>query len=229
MILRDKIVIITGASKGLGRALSQAFTKEGSKLVMSARSDKEMRGFREEVGGLIVPADVSKEDDVRNLAEQAVKKFGQIDIWINNAGIRVPHGPIEKLDMKRVHEMIEVNLFGTIYGSKAALIQMKKQQSGVIINILSTSALDGRAFSSAYAASKYAAAGFTKSLQKESEHENILVIGVFPGGMKTNFFNEQMPEDFNNYMDPNYVAEKIIKNLKEPAPARELIIKRQDK
>ena len=80
MILRDKIVIITGASKGLGRALSQAFTKEGSKLVMSARSDKEMRGFREEVGGLIVPADVSKEDDVRNLAEQAVKKFGQIDI-----------------------------------------------------------------------------------------------------------------------------------------------------
>ncbi|OGF80585.1 hypothetical protein A2W48_00555 [Candidatus Giovannonibacteria bacterium RIFCSPHIGHO2_12_44_12] len=122
--------------------------------------------------------------------------------------------------------MMEVNLFGVIYGSKATLTQMRKQPSGVIINILSTSALTGRAFSSAYCASKYAVAGFTKSLRQESGPD-ISVIEIYPGGMKTNLFDEDKPEDFDSYMDPNYVAEIIVENFKKAIPKNELIIKRK--
>ena len=116
------------------------------------------------------------------------------------------------MDIKRVHDMIEVNLFGTIYGSKAALMQMRKQSEGMIINILSTSALTGRPKSSGYCASKYAVAGFTKSLRLEVEDGHITVVGVYPGGMQTNFFDERKPDNYHEYTDPVDVAQRIVNN-----------------
>ncbi len=223
MNLKEKVVVITGGTKGLGKALAEIFREKSAHVIVGANliQDTEDRGDI-----VAVRADVTNEADVVRLAEEVIKKFGRIDVWVNNAGIWLPHAPIEEMDMKRVHDMIEVNLFGTMYGSKAALIQMRKQGSGTIINIISTSALEGRAHSSGYGASKFAAMGFTKSLRKEVEETGITVLAIYPGGMRTNLFDEERPKDYGEYMDPKEVAEKIVANLENNQPKEELIIKR---
>lgn len=227
MNLKDKIVVITGGSKGLGKALAENFIKEGSKVIISSYSKKELESVARKISAIPFVADVTDEKQIIKLANFAVRRFGRIDIWINNAGIWIPHAPIEKLDSKRVREMIEVNLFGTIFGSRVALIQMKKQHRGVIVNVLSTSALEGRAGSAAYCASKYGATGFTKSIRLEAKPERILVLSVYPGGMQTHLFDKKKPVDFDKYMEPSLVAQKVIKNLKTKNPKEELIIKRK--
>jgi len=226
MDLKDKVVVITGASTGLGKQLAEHFKKESSKVVISSRSEDKLKSIASDLGVDYCVADVTSERDVLDLADFTVNKFGQIDVWINNAGIWVPHVPVDELDMDRVHQMVEVNLFGTIHGSKAALIQMKALKSGTIINILSTSALEGRAGSSGYCASKYAVVGFSKSLRLEAKEFGISVLNIYLGGMQTNFFDEKRPDNYEEYMKPEMVADKIIKNLKSKKPEEELIIKR---
>ena len=226
MKLQDKVVVITGAGRGLGKSLATKLAKENTKLVISAETEEQIKTLAKEINCLAIQADVSTENDVQNLADQVVKQFGAIDIWINNAGIWIPHGPVESLDTKRLVKMFKVNVFGLIYGSKSALTQMRKQSSGVILNIISTSALSGRPNSSAYCASKFAASGFTKSLQEETKSSDIQAIAAYPGGMKTNLFDEAKPKDYDAYMSPDYVADILIDNLKSDKPQEEIIIKR---
>jgi NAD(P)-dependent dehydrogenase (short-subunit alcohol dehydrogenase family) len=224
MNLKNKIVVITGGSKGLGKALAFCFLKEGSKVVVCS---KEGDFENLESGILGIKADVTKENEIQTLVEKVTSDFGKIDIWINNAGIWLPHKPIEETDWKRAHDLMEVNLFGTVYGSKIALDQMRKQDFGVIVNIVSTSGLDGKINETAYCASKFAAAGFTKSLAKEVDGGKIKVLGVYPGGMRTNLFDENKPKNYDEFMDPNFVAQKIIQNLKLEKPKEEIIIKKK--
>ncbi|MFH1276123.1 MAG: SDR family oxidoreductase [Candidatus Woesearchaeota archaeon] len=224
MDLKNKVVIITGGSKGLGKQLALDLTKEGCKVVINSRSTKNLENAAKEIGAVSIAGDITNEEQVKNLAHETIIKFGGIDIWINNAGIWLPHCNIEEMDMKKVHEMLEVNLFGTIYGSKYALIEMKKKGEGTIINILTTSALEGRAKSSGYGASKFAAMGFTNSLRKEAPQ--LKVISVFPGGMQTHFFDEKMPDNYGDFMNTSYVSKLIIENLKKDDPEEEQIIKR---
>ena len=226
-MLKDKIVVITGSTKGLGQALASAFINEKAKVIINARSKKEVQKVSKEIGAIGYPGDVTKENDMQNLANFTLKKFGKIDIWINNAGIWLPHKPIEETDWKRAHDLIEVNLFGTVYGSKVALAQMRKQDSGLIVNIISTSGLNGKVNETAYCASKFAASGFTRSLAQEINETKIKVLGVYPGGMRTNLFDESRPKNYDEFMDPNFVAEKIVKNLSQDKPLEELIIKRE--
>ncbi|HLC56249.1 MAG TPA: SDR family oxidoreductase [Candidatus Nanoarchaeia archaeon] len=227
MKLKDKVIVITGAGKGLGKELAVMFAKEEAKVVISSRTKKNIKDVAKETNAYPIISDVRDEKQVKKLAERTIKKFKKIDIWINNAGVRIPHNNVEETDWKRAHDMMEINLFGTIYGSKEAIIQMKKQKSGVIINILSTSALEGRANLSAYAASKFAVVGFTQSLRAEAKPYNISVISVYPGGMRTEFFREQIPSDYEQYQDPRIVAEGIINNLKNDKIEEELILRRK--
>ncbi len=224
MQLKDKIIVITGANRGLGRCLADVFLEKGAKVVAASRT---IEGLTATDSLVPVLTDVTKEQDQQNLAARTIEKFGRIDIWINNAGIWIPHVLAEEMDMKRVHEMFEVNLFGTMYGSIAALRQMRQQGSGIIVNIISTSALQGRPTSSAYAASKFAADGFTKSINLEAKDAGIKVIAVYPGGMKTHLFDENSPADYAQYMDPKDVAAKIIANLELDSPEEAQILKRQ--
>ena len=226
MNLSGKVVVITGASKGLGLELAKLFAKEGAKLAIGSRSEKELNQVAQATGAAAIKTDVSNEKEVEALADLAVKKFGTIDIWINNAGVRIPHKVIEENDMTRVKAMFETNVFGTMHGARAALKEMKKQKNGVIINIISTAALAGRPNLAAYAASKFALVGFTQSIRGEAAPYNIRVIAVFPGGMQTHFFDEEKPGDFNNYMNPTTVAEKIVENLKLEVPQDEITIRR---
>lgn len=226
MKLKNKTVVITGGTKGLGKAMALCFKKENANVVVCARDESGFEGLSKK-GILGIKADVTKENELSDLIKTVKAKFGQVDIWINNAGIWLPHAPVEKVNWKRAHDLMEINLFGTVYGSKVALVQMKKQGFGSIMNIISTSALDGRENSSAYCASKYAADGFTKSLQKETTGTNIKVLSVYPGGMQTAFFDEERPENYADYMDPNLVAKKIVENIKKEVPEEELILKRE--
>jgi NAD(P)-dependent dehydrogenase (short-subunit alcohol dehydrogenase family) len=227
MPLQNKIIVITGGSSGLGKALAIEFIKEGTQVVISSNNKNELKSVAQEIGATAFAADVTKENEVKNLAEETIKKFGRIDIWVNNAGIWAAHSTIEELDINRVHQMIEVNLFGTIYGSRAILPQMKKQGDGTIVNVVSMSSLVGRPNSSGYAASKWAARGFTESLRLAVKPENILVIGVHPDGIKTPIFGDHRPPDYESMMEPSFVAQKIVDNLKEENPEEELVIQKQ--
>lgn len=222
----EKIAVITGGSKGLGKGLAQELLRRGHKAVICARNKEEIEATAKDIGAMPFVADVANEADIERLAAFAVSTFGRIDIWINNAGVWLPHSPIEDLDIGRVRAIFEVNVFGAMNGSKTALIQMRKQGSGMIVNIVSTSGLVGRPTSSGYAASKWAERGFTDSLREECKGSGIRVIGVFPGGMQTALFDEQRPADIGNYMSYESVAKTIVENLEQAAPQEEQIIRR---
>jgi len=224
--LTDKVVAITGGSKGFGRALAEAFIKEGARVTICALHKDELEKTGKEIGALAVVADVRSEEDMQRFADETIKKYGALDIWVNNAGIWLPHAVAEDFDMDQVREMFDINVIGLMNGSRVALRRMKKQKSGIIINVLSQAALGNRAGLSTYAASKWAANGFTKTIREEAQNSGISVFGVYPGGMKTEIFHLGPPVNFNDFMDTQYVAEKIISNLKLKNPEEELSIKR---
>jgi uncharacterized protein len=223
MDLKDKVIVITGASSGLGKALAVAFVSRGAKVVMSSNNEMELQAAAQEVGGVPVVADVTKEADMQKLADAAVAQFGRIDIWVNNAGIWIPWALVEEMDGEQVRRMLEVNLLGTIFGSRIAITQMKKQGEGTILNVISTSGLEPRLRSACYAATKWGATGFTKSIRLETE-PGVRVFGAYPGGMKTDIFGDHRPPDYDTYMEPSFVAEKIVGNLEKDSPEDDLVI-----
>lgn len=217
--LKNKVVVITGAGRGVGKCLADTFAARGANVVASSLNSPSHT------------ADVRKESDLQKLAVETVKEFGRIDIWINNAGVWLPRTPVEKLDMREVHELFEVNFFGAVHGCRAALAVMKKQGekgSGTIVNIVSTAALIGRPFTAAYAASKHAEKGFIDSLRIElaEEGSDINVIGMYPGGIKTAIFGAEKPEGFEQFMEPEFVAEAVAANLEKERPDTEIILRR---
>lgn len=222
MNFKDQVVVITGASKGLGKALAKELSKEGTILALNARKEFDLNL----PNAHYFLGDVSKESDVLRITKEIVKKLGRIDIWINNAGIWLPPTPFEEVSANRIDELIQINVLGTIYGSKEAILQMKKQKSGAIVQIISTSALEGRSGQAVYCATKFAIDGFSKSIRKELEPFNIKVYSVFPGGMKTDLFTEKVPDNYDEYMNPEDVALKIVDNLKQDSPQEELILRR---
>lgn len=230
MKLVDKVVVITGGSKGLGKALAENFKKEQANVIICAKKTQNLFAVAKKIGVIPFIADVSKVNDVKSLALFVIKKFGTIDIWVNNAGINQSYNSIEKINLKRGHQIIETNLFGTIYGSRIAFSIMKRKKNGVIINIISICAFLGKPQSSIYATSKWAVRGFTKALELAAKPEKILVLSVYPYGIKTNLFGKnrsgRFGERYKKFMEPSYVADKIIKNLKRKKSVRELIVKK---
>ncbi len=218
-------IVITGGGEGLGKAIAKNLSKQ-NKIIILDIDEPKTKATANELGAAYEICDVTDPEKVANSAQEIAKRHGKIDIWINNAGIWIAHAPVESIEPKRLVKMFEVNVFGLIYGTQAALREMRRQNSGIILNIISTSALSGRPNSAAYCASKFAASGFTKSLQEELKESNIKVIAVYPGGMKTKLFDEAKPADYKDYMDPDYVSKIIVENLLSESPEQELIIKR---
>lgn len=224
MNIKDKVVVITGGSSGFGKSLAEAFLKEEALVVINSNNKKELKKVSKEIGIFGICGDVTKEKDLIALARKTIKKFGKIDIWINNAGLWIPHDLVENFDMSRVDKMFDVNVFGVINGSRVALRYMKETKSGIIINVISDSALAERPMASTYCASKWAVNGFTKSIREENKDKNISILSIYPGAMKADIFGEIKPDGFDNFMETEYVVEKVIENLKREHPEEDLLI-----
>ena len=229
MTLQDKVIVITGASQGFGKVLAKAFKQENAQVVISSHDKENLERTAQELSVEHFLADVTSFDNVKKLGEYVVEKYGKIDFWINNAGIQIAPSFMEDIDIKKLHNLFEINFFGYFYGCQIALSQMKKQKSGVIININSTAGLDGKPEISAYASSKFAIKGLTESIRREVKDLDIKILGVFPGGMQTDIYKEKYPDDLKDYMEVDTVVEKVISNLKSDSPEMDFVIKRPEK
>jgi NAD(P)-dependent dehydrogenase (short-subunit alcohol dehydrogenase family) len=184
------VVLITGALAGIGRATAIAFAKEGAHLVVSGRREDagnalavELRAFGAEVE--FVRADVRHEDDVRRLVDQAVARFGRLDVVVNNAGTEGNPGPVTEFTAENYAAMFDTNVLGTLFGMKYALRVMQAQGSGSVVNVSSTMGERGAANMSLYAGSKHAVEGITKSAAIEAAAFGVRVNAVAPGPTET--------------------------------------------
>jgi NAD(P)-dependent dehydrogenase (short-subunit alcohol dehydrogenase family) len=184
------VILITGALTGIGRATALAFAKEGATVVVSGRREAEGNALEAELRGLgaqaaFVQADVRREDDVRNLVDQTVARFGRLDVAVNNAGTEGKPGPVTDQTPDSYAAMFDTNVLGTLLSLKHELRVMQPQGSGSIVNISSTMGERGAANLALYTASKHAVEGLTKSAALEAAAFGVRVNAVAPGPTET--------------------------------------------
>ncbi|MCM3389210.1 3-ketoacyl-ACP reductase [Ureibacillus chungkukjangi] len=219
--LQGKVAIITGGARGIGRATAIALAKEGVTVGLIARSESGLKEVATQIEGLGVKvayamADVSSQEQVEVAVTLLAKELGNADILINNAGIAT-FGSVLDMEPEEWKKIVDVNLMGTYYVTRAVLPQLLDKEAGDIINISSTSGLSGAATSSAYSASKFGVIGFTESLAQEVRRNNIRVSALTPStvatdlAVETNLIKEN---DESKMMQPEDIAEFIVNQLK---------------
>lgn len=218
--LKNKKALITGAGKGIGKAVAIALAKEGVNVILMARTQSDLDEVAKEVNALgvkslTVIADVADITSVNTAVERALGEFKTIDILVNNAGVAA-FGKFLELEPVAWENIIKVNLMGTYYVTRAVLPNMIERQTGDIINISSTAGLAGNALTSAYSASKFAVLGLTDSLMQEVRKHNIRVTALTPSTVATNMAKELNLTDGNpdKVMQSEDMAELIIAQLK---------------
>ena len=218
--LKNKNALITGAGKGIGKAVAIALAKEGVNIVLIARTQADIDEVAQEINTydvktLALTADVADINSVNLAIEKAIASFQTIDILINNAGIAA-FGKFLELEPSEWERIIQVNLMGVYYVTRAILPNMIERQTGDIINISSTAGLNGNALTSAYSASKFAVLGLTDSLMQEVRKHNIRVTALTPSTVATDMAKELNLTDGNpeKVMQAEDMAELIIAQLK---------------
>ncbi|MRX41485.1 3-ketoacyl-ACP reductase [Flavobacterium sp. LC2016-23] len=218
--LKNKNALITGAGKGIGKAIAIALAKEGVNVILISRTQADVDQLSAEISNLGVKAlalsaDVSDITSINTAVEKALAEFTNIDILINNAGIAA-FGKFLELEPAAWEKIIQVNLMGTYYTTRAVLPNMIERQTGDIINISSTAGLNGNALTSAYSASKFAVMGLTDSLMQEMRKHNIRVTALTPSTVATDLALDLNLTDGNpeKVMQPEDIAELIIAQLK---------------
>lgn len=196
MDLRNKIIVITGASSGLGRQLAIDLSKKGAKLALIGRDADRLNETLNLTNqdSSIYTCDVSDKSQVKKAAAKIIERYGFVDILINNAGFNI-HGEFEKLSLEEIESIMAVNYSGIAYMMKEFLPSMLERHKGHVVNISSVAGLTGSPKSAAYAASKFAVVGLSESLYFELKDKGINISVVCPGAFKTNFF---MGESFKN-------------------------------
>ena len=191
--IQGKVVVITGASSGLGEATARDLSAQGAAVVLGARRADRIEALADELtrrGGkaLAVPTDVIHSEQVKKLVDGAVQAYGRIDVMINNAGL-MPQSPLERLRIDEWDRMIDVNIKGVLYGIAAALPYMKQQKSGHIINVSSVAGHKVRAGGAVYAATKHAVLALSEGLRQEVKPYNIRTTVISPGAVATELPN----------------------------------------
>ena len=197
-MLGEKIIMITGASRGLGRALTLAFAREGANLVINSRSEDSLGPVAEEAEEtgaevLAVPADVSVGSDVERLVDESARRFGRIDVLINNAGLLGPRVPIAEYPEDEWRQVLDANLTAPFLLSKAIIPHLP--EGGSIVNVTSGVSVEGRAEWGAYSVSKFGVEGLTQILAAELKDRGIRVNSVDPGGMRTEMRAAAYPDE----------------------------------
>lgn len=228
--LRNKTVVLTGASSGFGRGAAIEFAKRGAHLVLAARRKNLLKDVADEckrrgVKAVAVETDVSDQDQVEKLADKAVSAFGQIDVWVNNAGV-ASIGRFDEVPIDEHEQVIETNLFGTLYGSYVALRQFREQGSGTLINMGSYLSKGSSPYHSSYVASKHGIRGLDISIRQEleanKEDDRIHVCTIMPTSMDTPFFEHagqhtgHRVQPIGPVYDPKLVIDAIIRVAMHP-------------
>ena len=199
MKLANQVAIITGAGRGIGQAIAQAYAREGAHLVLAARSQPELEQTAAAIAktgaqAIAVPTDVTDPAQAERLASAALTRFGRIDLLVNNAGISGPVGPLQDNDIAQWAETISVNLTGTFLVCRAVIPIMLQQGGGKIINLSGAGAANAWSNLSAYCASKAAVVRLTEVLAQELAPNNIAVNALGPGSVHTAMW-DQMTQD----------------------------------
>ena len=192
--MNTPVVLITGALTGIGRATALAFAREGARLVISGRSDDEGQKLTAELQKLgaeaeFLRSDVRHEDDVRNLIDKTVARFGRLDAAVNCAGTEGKPGPVTEQTAETYAATFDTNVLGTLLSMKHEMRMMLAQRSGSIVNVSSTYGHTGAAGASIYSASKHAVEGLTKSAALEVASSGVRVNMVAPGPVETGMLN----------------------------------------
>ncbi len=218
--LQGKVALVTGAGKGIGRALVLALAREGVHIGLVSRTAADLEKVAEEVRGagvraVVASADVSDLASVNAAVGKVQQELGNIDILINNAGIAT-FGKFLELEPEAWEKQVKVNLFGVYYMIRAVLPQMIERQTGDIINISSTAGLRGSALTSAYSSSKFAVMGLTESLMQEVRRHNIRVTALNPSTVVTDLAKNSnlINDNEDRLIHPEDFAELIIAQLK---------------
>ncbi|WP_306353901.1 3-ketoacyl-ACP reductase [Flavobacterium sp. '19STA2R22 D10 B1'] len=218
--LQGKNALITGAGKGIGKAVAIALAQEGVNVALLARTTADLEKLAQEIKAfnvktLVVTADISDIDSVNAAVAKVETEFKTIDILINSAGI-ASFGKFLELEPKDWERIIQVNVMGVYYATRAVLPNMIARETGDIINISSTAGLKGNALTSAYSASKFAVLGLTESLMQEVRKHNIRVTALTPSTVATDMAKDLKLTDGNpdKVMQAEDVAELIIAQLK---------------
>jgi len=211
--IKNKVVIITGASSGLGEATALLLAKYGAKVVLAARRKERLEKLASQIisqGGeaLVVVADVAVQSDVERIAEETLKRYGRIDVLINNAGI-MPQATLDKLKVEEWDKMIDINVKGVLYGIAAVLPTMQ-QHSGHIINLSSVAGLRvaaGRG--TVYSGTKFAVKAISEGLRVEVAKDNIRVTTLYPGAVESELKYGSSDPDASENIQAFYKAYEI--------------------
>jgi len=226
--IKGKVVAITGASSGMGKAIAIELAKNGAKVVLGARRTEQLQELVEEIEGkggeaTFTKIDVKNKADLVTLVNTAVEQYGRLDVMVNNAGVS-QLSRIDELDIDGWEEMIDINLKGVLYGMAAAIPFFKQQQSGHIVNIISTSGIKIVPMQGVYAGTKNAIRTIAEAFRQESDG-NIRITGISPGIVKTDFAthikNEEMKTAVQQGMeqiaiDPIAIANAVIYAISQP-------------
>ncbi len=231
MEIKDSVVIVTGASSGIGRATAKNLANAGAKVVLSARSEDKLEKLKSEIeknGGsaLVAPADVTNKEDFKNVVDKAIKEYGTVHTLINNAGL-MPLSYVKKLKTDEWDKMVDVNLKGVLNGVSAVLPTLIENKKGNIVNISSMAAYSYFPGGAVYCATKAAVKMFSEGLRKElAPKYGINVTSIEPGAVDTNLMNTITDEDIKEELkemqemttlEAEDIAEAIHYSLAQPS------------
>ena len=222
MRLDGLAAIVTGAGRGIGRAIALAYAREGARLALAARSANELEDTAQEIQALgaqalVIPTDVTDRGQVDQMVAQVMDRYSTVDVLVNNAGIAGPMGALHDNDPDRWVRTIQVNLIGTYFCSRAVLPTMVKQDRGRVINISSSGAMAAHPLFSAYLASKTGIVRLTEGLALELAGTNVRVNSLSPGGIHTRMLEEERDAaDAAGFTEVRDLLRKVIDSGGEP-------------
>ncbi len=221
--LAGKVSIVTGASRGIGKAISILLAQSGSRVVLAARSEPQLKSVSEEISSQhgeawVIPTDLTVDQEMERLVQQTLKEWGSVDVLINNAGSG-KMAPVVKAKVSDWDETFRVNLRAPMFLSKLVLPTMMERGEGSIINISSVSGKSGQANGSAYSASKFGLMGFTQSLYEEVREYGIRVAAICPGFVDTPMIPQMRRMDRSKMIRPEDIAQTVLFVLTSPPTA----------
>ncbi len=221
LVLSEKVVIITGASSGIGRALAYAFARRAAKIVLVARREERLEAVRREIEPytsdvLVIPADLSDEAQLQRVVELTLERFGRVDVLVNNAGISLA-GWLQDLPPKLVERVLRVNLWAAIRLTQLVLPHMLEQRHGYILNVGSILGRTAAPLFAVYNASKYGLTGFSEGLRRELDRSGVYVTLALPGWTRTEMISPEIEDLVRRYgytvQEADEVAERIVLGL----------------